>query len=65
LNEVLYIQTQSNINKMYEIMKKNEKKTKINTTKQVDKKETKKLKKKDLNKEKMMDKLNLFNDIMI
>jgi hypothetical protein len=65
LNEVLYIQTQSNINKMYEIMKKNEKKTKINTTKQMDKKETKKLKKKDLNKEKMMDKLNIFNDITL
>ena len=64
LNEVLYIQTQSNINKMYEIMKKNEKNN-IIVSKQLDKKESKNLKKKDLNKEKMIDKLNIFNDISL
>ena len=60
LNEVLYIQTQSNINKIYELMKKNEKN---NIPKEVKQKVSKKKVVKNLEKEKMLDKLNIFNDI--
>jgi len=62
LNEVLYIQTQSNINKMYEIFKKHEK----NQTVTQDKPDKKKINSEsDYEKEIMQDKLNIFNDITL
>jgi len=61
LNEVLFIQTQSNINKMYEIMKPYEKN---NLPKKPENpKKIKNKSEKDLEIEKMQDKLNIFNDI--
>jgi len=68
LNEILYIQTQSNINKMYELIKKNEinnapiKPPKITTAKG---KNIGKNIEKNIEKEKMLDKLNIFNDLQI
>ena len=62
LNEVLYIQTQSNINKMYEIFKKHEKNVPVKQDKQ-DKKKL--ITEKQFEKEIMQDKLNIFNDITL
>ena len=63
LNECLYIQTQCNINKIYEMMKPHEKN---NLPKKPDKsKKIKNKSEKDLELEKMQDKLNIFNDIKI
>ena len=61
LNEVLYIQTQSNINKMYEIMKKHEKNIPVIQ----DKPDKKKISDEDFEKEIMQDKLNIFNEITL
>ena len=63
LNEVLYIQTQSNINKIYEMMKPHEKNNLPKKPEKITNKSKKKLLEKDLEKEKMQDKLNIFNDI--
>ena len=63
LNEILYIQTQSNINKVYEMMKPHEKNNLPKKPEKINKKLTKNLSEKQLDKEKMQDKLNIFNDI--
>ena len=62
INEILYIQTQSNINKVYEMMKPHEKNNLPKKSEKIPKSK-KKLSEKDLDKEKMQDKLNIFNDI--
>ena len=63
LNEILYIQTQSNINKVYEMMKPHEKNNLPKKPEKINKNPTKNLSEKQLDKEKMQDKLNIFNDI--
>jgi len=64
LNEILYIQTQSNINKMYELIKKNEINNAPIKPPKIPALKGKNLEK-DIEKEKMLDKLNLFNDFEI
>jgi len=62
LNEMLYIQTQSNINKMYELIKKNEINNAPIKPAKLEKKD-KKISEKNIENEKMQDKLNIFNNL--
>ena len=62
LNQAVFIQTQANINKMYEIVKKNEKNNiVVKPVVKIKKKDEKKSEEK-IELEKMNDKLNVFND---